>query len=312
MSRSAPEIRSVGLASRLTSLATFGVCLFLAAGDQCCAQESPVGQIVDLEVIFPSEALTWPRTGNSIGVPLATVPEPWWTGPLMESIRPDAQPLPIDLDTLFALTATHSGRVQAIAQTPWVNQMRLEQAQAAFDPTLYSDNRFDSTSDPVENTLTTGGPPRLEDNLLGLDTGLRGQNRRGTNYRVGQRFGHKNSNSNFFAPNDQGTSRLGCHDDAAIAAQAQDRRQSQSRADGTFRNDGSQSGVLRHAAKTTLPSRRYLLVALHRTAHHYCNADGISTERTKSQNCYMLAKDMTRRTARCCVPERRLLIGRPT
>jgi outer membrane protein TolC len=137
------------------------------------------------------------------------VAEPWWTAPALVPLRPhQTQPLPINLDWLFALTAAHSGRVQAVAQAPWVSRTQLEQAQAAFDPALFSNNRFNSTSDPVENDLVTGGPNRLEDNIVSLDSGLRGQNQRGSSYQIGQRFGHKNSNSTFFDPQDQGTARL--------------------------------------------------------------------------------------------------------
>ena len=134
--------------------------------------------------------------------------EPWWSTPALAPLRPETESLPINLDILFALTAAYSGRVQAVAQSPWVSQAQLEQAQAAFNPTLFSNNRFDSTSDPVGNTLITGGPPRLEDKIVGLDSGLRGQNQSGTNYQMGQRLGFKNSNSQFFFPQDQGTARL--------------------------------------------------------------------------------------------------------
>jgi outer membrane protein TolC len=136
------------------------------------------------------------------------VAEPWWSALSLVPLRPETQPLPVNLDTLFALTAAHSGRVQAVAQAPWVSQSQLEQAQAAFDPTLFSNNRFNSTSDPVENELVTGGPPRLEDNIVSSDSGLRVQNQLGSSYQIGQRFGHKNSNSLFFDPQDQGTARL--------------------------------------------------------------------------------------------------------
>ncbi|HBE69263.1 MAG TPA: hypothetical protein DDW52_14030 [Planctomycetaceae bacterium] len=132
----------------------------------------------------------------------------WWFRAATQQIRHPSQPVTIDLNQLFVLTAAYSGKVQAVAQTPWVNRTLIAQAQGAFDPVLYTDARFDSISDPVENTLTTGGPPRLEDDIVGVDTGLRGQTRRGTSYNVGQRLGHKNSNSTFFVPNNQGSSRL--------------------------------------------------------------------------------------------------------
>ncbi|HBE70149.1 MAG TPA: hypothetical protein DDW52_18530 [Planctomycetaceae bacterium] len=132
----------------------------------------------------------------------------WWLHAATEQIRNSSKPVHLDLDQLFVLTAAFSGRVQAVAQTPWVNRTLVQQAFGAFDPVFYTDARFDSISDPVENSLTTGGPPRLEDDIVGIDAGLRGQTRFGTAYNVGQRFGHKNSNSTFFVPNNQGSSRL--------------------------------------------------------------------------------------------------------
>lgn len=159
----------------------------------------------------PNDTAQQPPGQTATTEPTARQPviqEPWWLRAATEQIRHPSQPVPIDLDQLFVLTAAYSGRVQAVAQTPWVNRTLIAQAEGAFDPVFYTDARFDSISDPVENTLTTGGPPRLEDDIVGVDTGLRGQTRRGTTYNVGQRLGHKNSNSTFFIPNDQGSSRL--------------------------------------------------------------------------------------------------------
>lgn len=132
----------------------------------------------------------------------------WWEGRVAAPMRQDASCIPVDLDQLFALTAAYSERVLAVGQTPWIHREQITQAKAAFDPTFYNSARFDSTSEPVENTLTTGGPSRLEDDILGIDTGFRGQSRSGSTYSFGQQLGHKNSNSTFFLPNDQGYSRL--------------------------------------------------------------------------------------------------------
>ena len=126
-------------------------------------------------------------------------------------VSSDASPathLNVSPQTLFLWVAAHSKKVQAARIEPQIAQAKVLQADAAFDPTLFSDNRFDSTNDPVESTLTTGGPPRLEDQIFGSDTGLRGQNRRGTSYTLGQKLRFKDSNSTFFSPSQQATSRL--------------------------------------------------------------------------------------------------------
>lgn len=133
---------------------------------------------------------------------------PWWNDIVTGANATELAGIPIDLDRLFLMTVKHSGRVLAVEQTKWISLSQIDQARAAFDPTLYSDNRFDSSSDPAESTLVTGGPPRLEDNIFGMEMGLRGQSENGTEYAIGQRFGTKNSNSTFFLPNNQGNSRL--------------------------------------------------------------------------------------------------------
>ncbi|WP_417746578.1 TolC family protein [Rosistilla oblonga] len=153
--------------------------------------------------------------------PLASLPHPavapaiptigqieWWVAPTSTPLRHASHTIPVDLMMLFSLTVQHSARVQAVAQTPWISGTQIEQARGVYDPLIYSDSDLNSTSDPVENTLTTGGPPRLEDELLGTEAGLRGQTESGGSYGFGQSIGHKNSNSTFFLPNNQGSAGL--------------------------------------------------------------------------------------------------------
>lgn len=166
--------------------------------------ETPLAFPVTEETFPVPEVVVLPTADSTDSDPNSE----WWHEGIQTAFRPNASFVAIDIDTLFYLTAMHSDRVQAIADKVNVQLARIDQAESAFIPTLYSDSRYDSTSDPVQNTLTTGGPPRLEDAIVGIDAGLRGQGRFGTQYNLGQRLGHKNSNSLFFDPNDQGSSRL--------------------------------------------------------------------------------------------------------
>lgn len=147
------------------------------------------------------------REASSLSAPAIETPQ-WWVEPTAKPLRVAPSAIPVDLMTLFSMTVQHSARVQAVAQAPWISGTQIEQAQGVFDPRIYSDTDFNSSSDPVESTLATGGPPRLEDQLLGGEIGLRGQTTSGASYGVGQSLGHKNSNSTFFVPNDQGSAGL--------------------------------------------------------------------------------------------------------
>ncbi len=139
---------------------------------------------------------------------LETDPVAWWSDLVAARFRPEEEGMPVDVTDLYMLAVQHSQRIQAVQQTPWISGTQIMQAEGAFDPRLWNTTDFNSSSDPAENTLATGGPPRLEDDIVGIDGGLRGQTRRGTTYSLGQRLGHKNSNSLFFEPNDQGSARL--------------------------------------------------------------------------------------------------------
>lgn len=132
----------------------------------------------------------------------------WWDKEVGKPIRYSEVSVPVDVAGLFEMTLIHSHRIQAVRQTPWISGTQVMQAQGAFDPRWFHDTNFDSTSDPAESTLATGGPPRLDDDVFGFDGGLRVQTPGGSSYAVGQRFGHKNSNSLFIDPNNQASSRL--------------------------------------------------------------------------------------------------------
>ena len=116
--------------------------------------------------------------------------------------------VPVAPDSLFLWVVLHSEKIKAAAISPHVLRSKIAQAEGTFEPLLYNENRWNQTSDPVESILTTGGPPRLEDDIINSETGIRVQTRGGTSYNLGQRFGLKDSNSTFFEPNDQATSRL--------------------------------------------------------------------------------------------------------
>ncbi|QDT04439.1 Outer membrane efflux protein [Rubripirellula lacrimiformis] len=175
---------------------------------------SNITEATDAQTVepFPADLVATPETDSL--PPLSSLDQAaqlktqWWTPLVSDPLRDPNTALAIDLDQLFVLTVMYSGRVLAVEQTKWINQARTAQAVSEFDPTVFGSSRYDSTSDPAESTLTTGGPARLEDDIVAGDAGVRGQNSRGVKYNVGQSLGHKNSNSNFFIPNNQGYTRL--------------------------------------------------------------------------------------------------------
>ncbi|GAB5406546.1 MAG: TolC family protein [Aureliella sp.] len=135
--------------------------------------------------------------------------QPWWNPATATPLMASLGVVRVELAELMQLAAQNSNRVLAVAQTPWIRGEEYLVAQAALDPSLYMQTRYDDTSDPVGDTLTTGGPDRLFENRWGMEAGVRGTTKSGATYSVGQQLGHLNSNSQFISPNDQGSARLG-------------------------------------------------------------------------------------------------------
>ncbi|MEM8734652.1 MAG: TolC family protein, partial [Planctomycetota bacterium] len=111
-------------------------------------------------------------------------------------------------EMLYRLALANSYRIADFRYEPWIQGTEIALANSAFDPLLYSDSFFDSTSEPVGNQLTTGTADRLEEDNWRFDGGIRKATRRGGNISMSQRLGHNTSNSDFFDPANQGTSRM--------------------------------------------------------------------------------------------------------
>ncbi len=77
------------------------------------------------------------------------------------------------------------------------------ESQAAFDPAAFWATRWDSQSDPVGSTLTTGGDPRSENDQLTTAAGLRRRTTTGGRMELSERVGFQDTHSNFFVPDPQ-------------------------------------------------------------------------------------------------------------
>ena len=132
----------------------------------------------------------------------------WWEQQVALVLRSTPKQLPISLNSLLVAALSHSAQIQLISDQPLISETEITTADAAFDWTSFIDARWDDISEPVGSTLTTGGPERLRDHNATVEMGIRRRNTIGGELEIGQRFGHQNSNSIFFIPQDQGTARL--------------------------------------------------------------------------------------------------------
>ena len=80
--------------------------------------------------------------------------------------------------------------------------------QSRFDTQAFVDTRYTNVSDPVGSILTTGGPDRYLDENWYYSSGLKQTTASGGSLEVSQKVGYENSNSLYFIPPNQGTSRI--------------------------------------------------------------------------------------------------------
>jgi outer membrane protein len=114
----------------------------------------------------------------------------------------------VTVDDLILAALSHSEHVRAIRQAPLIWQEEIVREKAAFDLSAFVDSRWRDISEPVGNTLTTGGPPRLSDHDWRTSAGLRKRTAWGGSWELSQRIGLQDTNSVFFVPDQQGLTRF--------------------------------------------------------------------------------------------------------
>lgn len=132
----------------------------------------------------------------------------WWTGEIGKPILSPSRHLGFDLPSVLTDALRSSPYIQSLAHETSAVVFETVEREAAFDPRLLLETRTGRTSDPVGNTLVTGGPPRLVEKNLNMRMGVRQKSRSGLQVDVTQSTDLLNSNSVFFTPQNQGSTRL--------------------------------------------------------------------------------------------------------
>jgi outer membrane protein TolC len=132
----------------------------------------------------------------------------WWSPRVHRPLRDDVVPVQLTLEQIFAATLEHSAFVRVISDLPLIRETSILEADAQFDWVAFVESSWNDISQPVGSLLTTGGPTRYLDRNLNTLAGLRRRNALGGQFEVGQNIGQQNTNSRFFIPDNQGTSRL--------------------------------------------------------------------------------------------------------
>jgi outer membrane protein TolC len=143
-----------------------------------------------------------------MGQEVRIVTSRWWEEYVASPILDVPEWVSFDLNAIVLDALAHNPRIAAVTHQAAVAMERIVQEDAVFDPALLLSSNYGSTSDPVGNTLTTGGPPRLQEDSWDNQAGVVKIARDGTRIDLSQSMGLLDSNSLFFVPNNQGNTRL--------------------------------------------------------------------------------------------------------
>lgn len=141
-------------------------------------------------------------------VPPSDAKGAWWDQHITQPLRHSSEPRPITLSSLISAALQYSSRVRVISESPLIQDTSIIEADAAFDWTAFVETQWQDIDEPVGSTLTTGGPPRFQDEIATFEIGANRRNLRGGDFSISQQYGYEDSNSVFFIPQPQGTSRM--------------------------------------------------------------------------------------------------------
>ena len=138
---------------------------------------------------------------------LAALTQPWWT-----ELKPSRGELgehrSIELDNLIWMAIANSPHVRSLLIEPQIQEARASATLGVFDPTPFINSLFNDSSNPVGNTLTTGGPSRLNENLWENSAGVKARTKSGAQTELTQEMNFRDSNSVFFKPGQQADTRM--------------------------------------------------------------------------------------------------------
>ena len=134
----------------------------------------------------------------------------WWGVFVTAPLRDKTQPVTLTIEEILVRAIHHSSQVRVFSDLPLIRETSIVEADAAFDWTEFLDTRWQDLNDPVGSKLTIGTPgvTRYKNEQLTGQGGVRKRTREGGTLQLSQQFGWQQTNSTFFVPNPQGTSRL--------------------------------------------------------------------------------------------------------
>ncbi len=149
---------------------------------------------------------------NKLDIQQESIPQidfAWWNPHVLQSTRDGVNPVTVDINNLLALALRNSAQINVYSEVPLIRETAVREADSAFDWSRFAETLWNDSNVPVGSTLTVGGAGnRYLDDHLTAQAGFKRKLKNGAQFQAAQQFGYQNTNSNFFIPKNQGTSRM--------------------------------------------------------------------------------------------------------
>ncbi|MBY8977917.1 TolC family protein [Rhodobacteraceae bacterium NNCM2] len=136
----------------------------------------------------------------------------YWEDQMQDPQTSSPNKVAFRVDDLLDRALTRSNQLAAFADVPLIRDTVVREAEGQFDTFAFAEAEAGTIDQPISNRLETGtsanAPSQLEEDTFGLEVGVRQPLITGGEIRLSQRFGGRNSNSEFFVPNDQADAEL--------------------------------------------------------------------------------------------------------
>ncbi|MFM9962900.1 MAG: TolC family protein [Planctomycetaceae bacterium] len=135
----------------------------------------------------------------------------WWAVFVTAPLRENTTPVTLTIEEILVRAIRCSSQVRVFSDLPLIRETSITEADAAFDFTAFLDTRWQDLNDPVGSTLTVDPGltvNRYRDEHFTTQGGLRKRTRQGGTLQLSEQLGWQRTNSTYFTPNPQGTSRL--------------------------------------------------------------------------------------------------------
>ena len=136
----------------------------------------------------------------------------YWEKRMLEPQSAGSRVVALQIDDLLDRTLARSNQIAAFSDAPLIRQTVVREAQGKYDTVLFASADAQTTDNIRSSTLETGtsanAPDTLSEDRFGVEVGLRQPLITGGELKLSQRVGGRDSNSEFFVPNDQAEAEL--------------------------------------------------------------------------------------------------------